>query len=99
MDLYIATCEAASVDLVNARFVVGYATALDLPDACVDGAVTGCFSLHHVPLPSRVVAEMARVVRPGGWVCLADHVTSDDGRETAWHQEIERLRDPSHWAV
>jgi hypothetical protein len=41
---------------------------------------------------------MARVVRPGGWICLADHVTPDDVEEMAWHQEIERLRDPSHWA-
>jgi hypothetical protein len=49
-------------------------------------------------LPGRVVAEMARVVRPGGWVCLADHIASDDLEEYAWHQEIERLRDPSHWA-
>ena len=29
---------------------------------------------------------------------MADHVTSDDGGVAAWHQEIERLRDPSHWA-
>jgi SAM-dependent methyltransferase len=93
----LATREAVRAGLANARFVVGDATALDLPDASFDGAVTR-FSLHHVPLPGRVVAEMRRVVRPGGWVCLADHVTSDDAQEMAWHQEIERLRDPSHWA-
>jgi hypothetical protein len=45
-----------------------------------------------------VVAELARVVRPGGAVVVADHVTSADAGEAAWHQEIERLRDPSHWA-
>jgi hypothetical protein len=28
---------------------------------------------------------------------LADHVTSDDVEAAGWHQEIERLRDPSHW--
>src|SRR6185312_7504632 len=33
-----------------------------------------------------------------GAVVLADHVTSADADEAAWHQEIERLRDPSHWA-
>ncbi len=62
-----------------------------------DGAVTR-FSLHHIPVPGRVVAELARVVRPGGAVVLADHVTSADADEAAWHEEIERLRDPSHWA-
>jgi SAM-dependent methyltransferase len=93
----IAQREAARAGLTNARFAVGDATRLDRPDQAVDGAVTR-FSLHHIPLPGRVVAEMARVVRPGGWVCLADHITSDDGAEAAWHQEVERLRDPSHWA-
>lgn len=93
----VAAREAARAGLTNARFAVSDATALDLADASLDGAVTR-FSLHHIPLPWRVVAEMRRVVRPGGWVCLADHVTSDDAGEMAWHQEIERLRDPSHWA-
>jgi hypothetical protein len=51
-----------------------------------------------VPLPGRVVAELARVVRPGGVVAAADHVTGDDPVTAAWHEEIERLRDPSHWA-
>jgi len=38
------------------------------------------------------------VVRPGGHVVLADHLTDADGDAAAWHEEIERLRDPSHWA-
>jgi SAM-dependent methyltransferase len=93
----VAAREAERAGLSNARYMVGDATALDLAEACVDGAVTR-FSLHHIPLPGRVVAGLARVVRPGGWICLADHITSEDSGEMAWHQEIERLRDPSHWA-
>src|SRR5881409_3090590 len=50
---------------------VGDAAALDFADASFDGAVTR-FSLHHVRVPGRVVAEMARVVRPGGAVVVAD---------------------------
>src|SRR6478735_1318334 len=92
----VARREAAAERLSNAVFSVGDATALDFADATFDGAVTR-FSLHHIPLPGRVVAEMARVVRPGGAVIVADHVTSADAGEAAWHQEIERLRDPSHW--
>jgi len=93
----VARREAASEGIANAVFSVGDATALEFADAAFDGAVTR-FSLHHIPVPGRVVAEMARVVRPGGAVVVADHVTSADADEAAWHQEIERLRDPSHWA-
>lgn len=93
----IARREAARAGLTNAGFAVGDAASLPLPDGAVDGVVTR-FSLHHIPLPWRVVAEMARVARPGGWVVLADHITSADMVEAAWHQEVERLRDPSHWA-
>jgi ubiquinone/menaquinone biosynthesis C-methylase UbiE len=71
--------------------------ALEFDDASFDGAVTR-FSLHHIPVPGRVVEEMARVVRPGGWVIVSDHTTDEDGSAAAWHEEIERLRDPSHWA-
>lgn len=81
----------------NISFGVGDATALELDDDSFDGALTR-FSLHHIPLPGRVLAEMARVVRPGGWVVLADHLTDADADAAAWHEEIERLRDPSHWA-
>jgi SAM-dependent methyltransferase len=81
----------------NVDFALGDATALDLPDASFDGAITR-LSLHHVPAPARVVAEMGRVVRPGGWVLLSDIAADGDGEAVAWGEEIERLRDPSHWA-
>lgn len=38
------------------------------------------------------------MVRPGGWVIVSDHMTDEDRDASAWHEEIERLRDPSHWA-
>ncbi len=93
----VARREAAAEGIGNAVFSVGDATALDFPEAAFDGAVTR-FSLHHIPVPGRVVEELTRVVRPGGAVVLADHVASADADEAAWHEEIERLRDPSHWA-
>jgi SAM-dependent methyltransferase len=93
----VARREAAAEGIVNAVFSVGDATALDFGEAAFDGAVTR-FSLHHIPVPGRVVEELARVVRPGGAVVVGDHVTSPDADEAAWHEEIERLRDPSHWA-
>src|SRR6201999_1123509 len=93
-----ARADAAAAGVENVSFEVGDATALDLPDASLDGAITR-FSLHHIPGPVRVLEEMRRVVKPGGYVVVADHVTDDDGASAAWQEQIERLRDPSHWAL
>jgi SAM-dependent methyltransferase len=93
-----ARAEAAAAGVANVAFEVGDATALPLPDDSLDGAITR-FSFHHIPAPVRVLAEMGRVVRPGGFVIVGDHVTDEDGEAAAWHEEIERLRDPSHWAL
>ena len=93
----LAHREVVREGIENAVFQIGDVTRLEFEPGSFDGAVTR-FSLHHIPLPGRVVDELARVVRPGGAVVLADHVTSDDVEAATWHQEIERLRDPSHWA-
>jgi ubiquinone/menaquinone biosynthesis C-methylase UbiE len=93
----IAQREAAKAGLANVSFAVGDATALDLPDAELDGAIAR-FTLHHVPAPRRLGGELTRVVRPGGHVVLADHLAGIDPDEAAWAHELERLRDPSHWA-
>lgn len=81
----------------NVSFVLGDAASVDFEDASFDGTITR-FSFHHIPAPIRVFREMARLVRPGGWVVIGDQITDDDPDGAAWHQEIERLRDPTHWA-
>jgi ubiquinone/menaquinone biosynthesis C-methylase UbiE len=93
----LARSEAAAAGADNLTFEIGDATALDLPADSFDGAVNR-FSLHHIPVLERVVAEMARVVRPGGAVVIADAISDTDHETAAWREEIERLRDPSHWA-
>ena len=90
--------EARAAAVGNVEFEVGDATALEFADASFDGAVTR-LSLHHIPLAQRVLEEMARVVTPGGSVIVSDLLTDEDAEAQAWHQEIERLRDPSHWAT
>ncbi|HXS32373.1 MAG TPA: class I SAM-dependent methyltransferase [Solirubrobacterales bacterium] len=88
---------AADEGIEKASFSVGDATALEFADGSFDGAVTR-LSLHHIPLPGRVIAELARVVRPGGSVIVGDLVADEaDGEGALWREEIERLRDPSHW--
>jgi SAM-dependent methyltransferase len=93
----VARREAARAGAGNATFALGDATALKEPDGSFDGAITR-FSLHHIPAPGRVLEEMARVARPGSAIVVADHLADEDADSAAWSQEIERLRDPSHWA-
>ncbi len=81
----------------NVSFHTGDATALEVVPGSFDGAVTR-FSLHHIPAPGRVIGEMARAVRPGGAIVVGDVITDDDWATATWREEIERLRDPSHWA-
>jgi ubiquinone/menaquinone biosynthesis C-methylase UbiE len=55
------------------------ATAAELPfgDATFD-TVVGTFMLCCVPDPDAALAEIARVLRPGGRLLFAEHVRSDD---------------------
>lgn len=92
-----AARRAGEEGIDNVDFTLGDATALGFADGSFDGAITR-LSLHHIPAPGRVVAEMARVVRPGGLVAISDLVADRDGEAAVWREEIERLRDPSHWA-
>jgi len=87
--------DAAGID--NVTFEVADATNIPAPDSSYDGAVTR-FSLHHIPVPARLLRELARVVRPGGIIAVLDHLADDEPEARSWAQEIERLRDPSHWA-
>jgi ubiquinone/menaquinone biosynthesis C-methylase UbiE len=62
----------------NVTVVRQDATAMSFPDANFDGAV--CFTmLHHVPsvaLQDRLLAEVARVLRPGGIFAGVDSLSS-----------------------
>ena len=93
----LAQREAARRGLGNLSFALGDVTALRAADGSYDAAVTR-FALHHIPVPGRVIDELARVVTPGGRIVVCDSVADDDVAAFAFSQEIERLRDPSHWA-
>ena len=53
--------------------VVGDATSLPLPDAAA-GMVWCIHVLHHLTHPARALAEMRRVLRPGGHLVIAETV-------------------------
>ena len=77
VELSAVTVEGArcATDDARVRFLQGDAEALPLPDASFDVAVSEC-SLCTFPDKPRAVAEMARVLRPGGRIAIAD-VTAD----------------------
>ncbi len=56
----------------RAIFQRGTAEALPFPDSTAD-LVVSSLSFHHWADQARGIREIARVLRPGGWFCLADH--------------------------
>ncbi|HTW12091.1 MAG TPA: methyltransferase domain-containing protein [Solirubrobacteraceae bacterium] len=86
---------AAEEGLTNIVFMVGDAAALPFLDASFD--VTVCrYALHHFPAPDAQLAEMARVLRPGGHLALADLIADPNPTAANVQNHLERLRDPSH---
>jgi SAM-dependent methyltransferase len=76
-------------------FTVGDATALPFPYGDFD--LVGCLRvLHHVRRPELVVAELARVARPGGRILLADQLGDVDPIRSLELDRFERVRDATH---
>src|SRR5207248_4753454 len=68
--------------LPNTEFVEGDGTALPFPDASFNLAGTHR-TLHHVARLERIVAELARVTRPGGHVLVVDQLAPDGAGSAA----------------
>lgn len=58
--------------------------------------VTCRHAFHHYRDGTNAMAEMARVVRPGGRVVITDTISPDDAEVAEAMHAIESLRDPSH---
>jgi SAM-dependent methyltransferase len=95
VDLTHAMLVKARALAPRARFVVGDALALPLADATRDLVLTR-LALHHIPEPARAIAEMARVLAPGGRLAIFDLASSEVEEEARYEDVVERLRDPSH---
>ncbi|WP_342670863.1 class I SAM-dependent methyltransferase [Pseudonocardia acaciae] len=78
----------------------GSAEALDFDIAGLNtgrfDTVVCTFSLCAVPDHRRAVAEMARVLRPGGWLLLADHVVATNPAVRAAQCVVEWFSVPLH---
>jgi len=78
----------------NATFVEGDATKLPFDRGSFD-LVSTARTLHHVPRPELVLAEMTRVLRPGGTMVVVDQVAPVDPLAAIELNAFERARDPS----
>jgi len=79
----------------NASFVEADIAKLDFERGSFDVAAT-LRTLHHVPRPELVIAELARVTRPGGIVLVVDQIAPNDPLAALELDRFERARDPSH---
>ena len=79
----------------NARFVEADATHLPYDEGEFDLAGT-LRTLHHVPRPELVAAELARVTKVGGLVLVIDQLAPVDPHDALAVDRFERARDPAH---
>jgi ubiquinone/menaquinone biosynthesis C-methylase UbiE len=69
--LMVARARTLSAGLENVEFVVGDSEALPFERGAFSALLCSS-SFHHYPAPERALAEMRRVVEPGGRLAIAD---------------------------
>src|ERR1700733_9124695 len=89
-----ARAEAARDGIANIEFVCADIYALPFADGSA-GIVSCGYAFHHMTDPERALAEMARVVQPGGRVAITDIIVPE-GCDASFQNAVERVRDPSH---
>lgn len=106
VDLVIATdltrpmLEAASranqqAKADNILYVQADAEALPFLDESFD-AVTCRIAAHHFPDTPAFIREVSRVLRPGGAFLFIDNIVPEDADLSAFVNQVEKMRDPSH---
>jgi ubiquinone/menaquinone biosynthesis C-methylase UbiE len=86
---------AASQAPAPIRVADGTAEALPADDATFDGVVASLV-LCTVTEPDQALAEVRRVLRPGGTLRFYEHVRATDPRLARWQDQLER---PWGWLV
>ena len=93
--LKVAQAQATERGLTNVTTALADAEDLAFEDNSFD-LVTCRIAPHHFKSPSRFVAEMARVVKPGGYVAMVDNVVPTEAEVADFANAWEAKRDPSH---
>jgi ubiquinone/menaquinone biosynthesis C-methylase UbiE len=86
---------AADRGLANIRTMRGSAESLPFSSASFDWVISR-YSAHHWRNLDSAMAEIARVLKPGGQVCLIDVAGGPEPLLDTHLQAVELLRDPSH---
>ncbi|MGZ4032260.1 MAG: class I SAM-dependent methyltransferase [Tumebacillaceae bacterium] len=79
----------------NVSFVQGDAENLPFADGEFE-IVTARICAHHFPNLERAMAEMARVLKPGGVLLIIDNYAPEEDEADQFINRIEKWRDPSH---
>ncbi|HEY4319359.1 MAG TPA: class I SAM-dependent methyltransferase [Herbaspirillum sp.] len=93
--LAVVAAEAGRRGLHNLVTKAGAAETLACPDHAFDIAVTR-YSTHHWRDAAAGLAQMRRVLKPGGQAIFMDVVSPGVPLLDTWLQGMELLRDPSH---
>ena len=96
-DSMLRVVEKAAADrgLANIRTVQGSVEKLPFASASLDWVISR-YSAHHWHNLDLAMAEIARVLKPGGQVCLIDVAGGPEPLLDTHIQAVELLRDPSH---
>ena len=90
----MAAARAAYGHLDNLEFVSGTSEETGFENDMFD-LITARHTLHHHPSMPKTLAELGRVLKPGGRLIIVDEVTPDASVE-AWYHALEVARDPTH---